>query len=461
MGRRFMRFISNHWYFNLRLGLLIFLLLRISGYPQQTDHRQITLRESIRIAVDGSYKLKYARAGLTKAEGQNLEAWSGFLPSLTVSETYLKTTDPVAVFGSKLRQGVFNQSDFAITALTDPSAFENYTTSLQLQVPLLNTDAFFAKAAAGKMVKARRQSLQRTRQAVILEVKSAYLALVLARQNLHAIEDAQKSSGSNRDNARAAYEEGIISRADYLTSELKVLELEEQRLMAYNQMQQASDELKFRLGLSEENRLLSPADSMFSSPAFPDSSLTSVSPGSHPDVQIMHLHQQAANNRILMKRSAWLPRVNGFVNRDWHAAGPFQDDSNDWTAGVQLSWNLFDGLGHWGRKKQVAADASLAEVHYLQTAQKIRNDIDEARRNTTTASKRIAVARLAVVQAREGLNLTKERFEAGLAKMSDLLERETLLTKARLRLLRAQHDYSLSMSELHYKLGKEYQEIQN
>jgi outer membrane protein TolC len=231
--------------------------------------------------------------------------------------------------------------------------------------------------------------------------------------------------------------------------------------MAYNQMQRASDELKFLLGLSEEDRLLSPSDSVFSAPVLPDSSSTDVSPGSHPDLQIMHLHQQAANNRIGMKRSAWLPRVNGFVHRDWHAAGPFQDDSNDWTAGVQLSWNLFDGLGNWGRKKQAAADASFAEVRYLQTAQKIRNDIDEARRNTTTAHKRIAVARLAVTQAKEGLNLTKERFDSGLAKLSDLLERETLLTRARLRLLKAQHDYSLSISELHFKLGKEYQEIQN
>jgi outer membrane protein TolC len=65
----------------------------------------------------------------------------------------------------------------------------------------------------------------------------------------------------------------------------------------------------------------------------------------------------------------------------------------------------------------------------------------------------VGVAEKAVLHARESLRIVEARFEQGLEKVSELLDREAARTNAELRLQRAMYDFKVARSELKFHLG--------
>ncbi len=432
--------------------LLLIMSFAAATYAGETSERPLSLAEALEIGQQQGYAVLIARAQLSEAKGQSLEAWSGFLPRLTLSETYIKTNEPVSVFGLKLKQGVFSQQDFALPALNNPAKFENYTGLAKLEVPLLNLDAVFGKAAAVKMVSARKAGLKRAGQVLTHYIRAAYYGLLLSRQNLQAIRAAVASAETHRDNARAAYQEGLISRADFLAAEVRLAELLEQEIMAGNQVHQVNDGLKLLLGVADAVVFV-PTDSMTVPMVSIDSENPFIALGERADLAAFRFQEQAARRNLWAVRGRWMPRVNAFGLREWNGAEAFRDNSNNWTVGVQLSWNVFDGFGHWGRSKQAAAKLSQVRYQHSQARQQAENEVAAAMRNIRAARQRIKVAEGAVQQARESLNIVEARFREGLEKTSELLDKEVMFTNAKLRLLKAVHDYNLALSEYELASG--------
>ncbi|MCB0287888.1 MAG: TolC family protein, partial [Calditrichaeota bacterium] len=50
--------------------------------------------------------------------------------------------------------------------------------------------------------------------------------------------------------------------------------------------------------------------------------------------------------------------------------------------------------------------------------------------------------------------ITEQRYREGLEKTSDLLDREAMFTNAKLRLLKAKHDFQLAVSQLNFATGQ-------
>lgn len=330
---------------------------------------------------------------------------------------------------------------------------DNFTTALQIQQPIFNLDAIYARSATGLKQQAREAMLSRTRQAVRLHVKKAYYGLILARENVHAIDEALQSARAHYREARLALNEGLVTWAEVLAAEVRVLELEGKLIEAQNQMAGASDQLKFLLGLKDESTLI-PSDSL----SLPQNSLMgdhkNLLPLQRQDLRALQFQAQAVNRQVWMKRSGWFPKVNAFATVEWNASQAFARDASNWSVGFQLQWNLFDGLGHWGRVKQAAAQATEMETRIRQLQEKINLELRNAERAVVAAKKRVRIATSAVQQARESLRIVEARYEQGLEKTSDLLDAEARYTQAKVRLLQAKHDYNLAISELEFTRGQ-------
>lgn len=436
---------------HIRIILLSVFSLATGVQAQNGDVRMLTLEEALHIANTHAYQVLMAEGELQKARGQNLESWSGFLPQLSVSENYIKSTDPVTAFSIKLKQGIFTQQDFSLSALNNPDAIDNFTTAFQIRQPILNLDAIYGKSAARMGVKARKAGLARTREAIALEVKKAYFGLILARENLRAIEEAVQSAQSHRDDAKVALEQGLINEADYLAAEVRLGELKEQRITAEHQVANASDGLKFVMGIRDA-ALIVPTDSLAAPKEMLDTEKQNIAARS--DLQALQFKSTAARRNIWMKRSNWVPRLNGFGGVEWNAGEAFQDDASSWAFGVQLEWKFFNGLANFGKSKQASAEAEVAAVEYRQAEEQAKLEVRQARRALKAAEQRIAVAQTAVTQARESHRITAERFKEGMVTTSDLLDKEVALTNAKLRYLKAKHDHAIAVSELQFALGQ-------
>jgi outer membrane protein TolC len=439
-------------------GLLLFLGLTLSlvqvGWAGDGAVRPLSLREALDLADSNSYQILASENQRRETAGRNQEAWRAYLPQLTVSERGIRTTDPVGVFGIKLRQGVFTMSDFDLQQLNDPERIDNYATAIEVRQPLLNPDAMFGKSAAGAASKAAEFAALRTREAVALEVERSYFGLVLAHGNLGTIAQAVKSAETHHREVDAAYAKGLVSEADLLSSQVRLAEMEEQRLTAELDIANAEDHLKYLLGMKEAASIL-PTDSLSIAEGdldVPEAGLTAA-PADRSDLLSLRYQEEAARKGLWMRRGEWIPRLNLFGSTEWHDADAFGTSKNIWTMGFALEWNIFDGLGQWGRRSQAGAAAASASIQYKEAQARSGMEVRRAYRSLTTARERVGVARKAVGQSRESLRIVEARFRQGLERVSELIDKESANTNAELRLKKATYDFKIAQSELKFYLG--------
>jgi len=113
---------------------------------------------SLQAAIDRALEANPTlRAQQAKAEARAqlpLQASPAFLPSLELGLQGMKTTDPVAVFGLKLRQENFAAEDLALDALNRPDAYSGYNATATVEMPLLAPEGIFGFQAARKAAEA-------------------------------------------------------------------------------------------------------------------------------------------------------------------------------------------------------------------------------------------------------------------------------------------------------------------
>ena len=106
--------------------MIIAILASLAAAAPQ-DTVVLTLDDAVVRALGHNPALLAERAAARGKAQLPREASRAFLPSIRAEVQGVRTTDPVAVFGLKLRQGVFAGSDLALDALNSPAAFGGFT----------------------------------------------------------------------------------------------------------------------------------------------------------------------------------------------------------------------------------------------------------------------------------------------------------------------------------------------
>ena len=161
---------------------------------------------------------------------------------------------------------------------------------------------------------------------------------------------------------------------------------------------------------------------------------------SRPDLRQAELQRQASEAQGAAARSALYPQIalNGVFEAD---RGRFITQAGaNWFAGVTVSWNLFNGGVDRRRIDETAQLTTAARAGERQAAQAAQLELRQAGAALAAASERIGVAEAGVEYARESLRIMKNRFNAGLTTVHELLRNETALVEAETRRLRARYD---------------------
>jgi outer membrane protein TolC len=105
-----------------------FLLLLASAAQGES----LTLEQAVAEALQGSPDARVAVARMAAAEAVLVQAESAFQPRLSLESSYLRTNQPVSVFGSVLNQRAFSPG----LNFNDVPDVDNWNTRGVLSVPL-------------------------------------------------------------------------------------------------------------------------------------------------------------------------------------------------------------------------------------------------------------------------------------------------------------------------------------
>ncbi len=128
---------------------------------------------------------------------------------------------------------------------------------------------------------------------------------------------------------------------------------------------------------------------------------------------------------------------------------------NNWTAGVSLNFNVFDGGANRARLAAARYRQRQAEAQLAQMAAAVKLQVREAYLNLNTAQQRVEVSRQAQSEAEESLRIIQNRYEAGSGDHHRLVARRNCAhQRAQKNYLNALFDYRLSYAALELATGE-------
>jgi len=443
---------------SLVLGLPVILSLAWAASAQSAAPASqiLTLQDSIRVALERNPTVQAAAAYSQAVREGIAEAKAARMPQVDFTEGFTRSNNPVYVFGTLLTQQRFNASDFALNFLNSPPPLDNFRTQFSAALPLYDGGQMGRRIKDAKLTaQGARETAQRTRQEVIFHVIKAYTDILLAQENVRLAESALKTAQSDLKRAQARQEEGQGVPSDLLSAQVYVAQTQEDLLQAQNAANVARAALSVAMGLPEDavNNIEPGLKEMkYDAGALADRQQRALT--TRPDLRELNLGVERAANGSHLARAEFLPKVNAFASWEQDNETFLDHGGNNWMAGLSLNFNIFDG----GAKR-----ARLAAAHYRQTqaqaqeaqmAADVKLQVREAYLNLTTAQHRLDVSRDAQSQAEESLRIIQNRYEVGLATITDLLRVETARTAAQKNYLNALFDYRVGCAALELATGE-------
>lgn len=431
-----------------------FLTLLVAGLAtcSQADAAtmRLTLSDALKMARERNTMLKAAKAKIDQADARIVQSRQAYLPKVTLSETWVHTTDPGASLVYKLQQEIANpQVDFGPDELNHPSAITDFHTSLQVMQPIINVDAMIGRSVAESARKAQGFMTDRAVETVDLNVKKAFYGLILARKNLAAIDQSIGIMQGYGNEAARGYASGLVTKSDKLSTEVRVAELRDQRLQIQDGIRNAQEALRTMLALGPQDTV-DPVGDLTVDGRVPASKAGSEG---RSDLRALEAFKDVTGYQYDMARAQYLPRLNAFAQQNWHDNGLFGTDGSSWTIGLNMQWNIFDGMATKGKVQEVKAQALEAKYNYQAAKEQSDMEIAVARRALNSSRERIAVSQKSLEAARVSFDFIGEQFRTGMAMTFELLMREGAYTWAKMRLNQARYDYCIAKSELEYYSG--------
>jgi outer membrane protein TolC len=438
------------------IALITLFALAFGARGRAEPAQGMTLREAVAVALEKNPAVQAADAYAEAVEQGIAEAKAGRYPRLDFSETVMRGNNPVYVFGTLLTQRQFESRHFALNFLNTPPPLNNFRTQFSAQMPLYDFGRTPGRVKDARLdAEAAAAGRRRTRQEVIFQVVGTYLNALLAREGERVALAAVEAAESDLHRARAREEQGLAVSSDVLSAQVQLAQAKEDLIRARNGVALACAAFNVALGLPEDAATEIAGtleEARLEAGTLGDRQARALA--TRPDFAEATLGAERAANGTRLARSEFLPKLDLFSSWEQDNQRFLSRGGNNWTVGASLSFNLFDGGANRARLAQSRARERQARARREQMANGVRLQVREAFLNLDAARQRLEVSRESAAQAAESLRILRDRYEAGLATITDVLRAETMHTSAQRNFLNALFDYRIGFAALEFATGE-------
>ncbi|MDE3155692.1 MAG: TolC family protein [Acidobacteriota bacterium] len=435
-----------------RWGLPVLLLL----FPGSSFAQQpLSVAQAVARARAHNPTVRAAEAGARQAGRRVAEARAGWLPRVDYAEGWQRGDQPVFVFSSLLMQRQFTAANFALDALNNPAAINNYHSGVSVEQQVFDGGRLRSAIRAAELSREiAGLATTETSSGIALQTTQAYGAALVAAANTRAAAAAVKAAEEDLQHAEHRRDVGVAPEADVLALQVHLAQMRERQIASTSEEAIARARLNQLMGDPLETRyaLDEPAPAAAALPSL--DALEQDALAHRPEVKQADAQVQLAEAARGAARAGWLPdvAVQGLYDLN---GGQFDSRASSWTVGAQLRWNVFNGGADLARTRAAADGIARAEAARDQVTSAVRLDVLSARQALESARAREAVGQAAVAQARESQRMIRDRYEAGLATVTDLLRAATAVLDAESQRTAATVDILTSQAALDHALGRQ------
>ena len=368
------------------------------------------------------------------------------------SQGFTRGNNPVYVFGTLLTQRQFTAANFALDALNRPDPLNNFQSRVTAEQLIYDfgglKNSIKAADLGRRMTEQERKSAE---LALAAGVARAYLGAQLTAQALEVAREAEKAALADLARAEKLQAAGLITEADVLSLKVHAAAMREQVIRAEANRTVALAALNEALGLPLETRLdlTTPLAAALAPAGDPEQRAL----GSRPELSRMELAAEAAEAQAAAARSGYYPKIamRGILEADRQQF--VRKGGANWMFGAGLEWRLFDGYRTRASVAEAKAQSAAARAGLRQYQSAVRLEVKQALAQYEAASERLKVTEAGVAQSEESLRILRNRYQNGLATVTDLLRSQVAVSDAKMRRLQAIHDQKLAAVEIERAAG--------
>ncbi|MPM69751.1 Outer membrane efflux protein BepC [bioreactor metagenome] len=393
---------------------------------------ELTLDESISMALKNNPSIKIADSGKEQAEWAVDIAKSGKMPKLSYDFTASR----------------FDQKN------PQTGANENFSNGLSLTLPLYTggkVESSVDKAKIG--VKSADLTVDKTKQQIKLDATSGYYSILKTENLVKVAQESVDSLTEHLKNVQAQFSVGTVAKSDVLRSEVELANAQQSLIKAQNAYDLAVSSFNNVVGLPLDTELTIKEELKYQQYTMSLEDSIKYSMDNRPEVAIANYAVEAAKKDVKIAKGDRLPTIGASAAKGWSDSEFPGTENEEWSVGVKASWNIFDSGLTRSQIKQ--ADASVEKTTYQakQTSDAVQLDVRNAYLSMKEAEKRIETTDVTVEKAQEDFKIAQVRYSAGVGTNLDVIDAQLALTQAKTNYIQALYDYNTSKANLEKAMG--------
>jgi outer membrane protein len=413
--------------------------------------RPLSLAEAVDVALQRNPAILRAKKDIEATQGIILQTRAIAIPKVRFTGNY-----------SAMQDSDVDKPPMSIPGFSFGTD-QNWATQLKVVQSIYEGGRIASAFRVSKL--SREQSLlnfQTTVAETVLDVQTAYYDVQLNARQINVQEASLELLNRELADTTRRFDAGTVPRFNVLRAEVEVANARPRLIRARNAFRIAKNNLVNLLGFdlpesASEDIPLNLTDPLEAVPYNIDlaHSLT-IARERRTELEALRKAEGLRHEDVINARAGYRPSVQAFAGYDAHSSlfGPdLTDEVHGWIAGVQLSWNIFDGQQTRGKVMQTTALYERAEIELEEAARNIELDVRKAFSSFVEAKQLLESEAKVVEQGEEALRLAAARSQAGSGTQLDVLSAQTALTEARTTQVEALHDYAVSRARLERAIG--------
>ncbi len=424
----------------------------------------LSLHQAEQIALRNQPNVRAARGLEEAAEGRVEEARAGYLPQVTLTGTYERTTGNFATRPGVLPQslttsGMGGGTGTAVMAGATPISWDpkyNYyqfnAGASQLIYDFGQTSKKWESAGASR--DAAGDNTRTTTLQTLLNVRRAYFTARANRDLVAVAEETVTNQEKHVEQTQAFVRTGIQPDINLATVLTALANAKVQLVTARNNFAVAEAQLSQAMGVSvsEQYTLSDQEMPPIAGEDGPPAPLVEQAEKNRPEIASLINQRRAQEATVGSLKGAYGPSLSALANLS--DTGLALDSlAPNWYVGLGLTWNILQGGLTRGQVRE--AKGTLENLNGQEAALRlqVQVDIEQGRLGVQAAKATIGAADEALVNAHSQLTLAEKRYEHGLGSAVELGDAQVAYTTAEAQVVQSKFNLAAARAQLLTALG--------
>lgn len=407
----------------IKFVALLSVLTCLSYLQAAESTPSITLTDAVSEARAQSPKLLRAGSVAEETSWKKIEAYSGYLPTLNLSTTYL----------TKYKY-LLTDVNLGAGPLSIPAVIPTSNVTLTAQLPLFDGFASTNRLlSANSFETSAKQDFSWAQFQVDREVALQFYKTLGAEVLKNVAEQNVKTLEDHLNDVSLFKKAGLSTHYDVLRVEVQVSEAKTELLNSIDNIEINRNRLSEIFGKDTDIRALSGTLPVLSLDLVKNIDINNLA--GRVDLQALENKTEGFRHLESSMERYWVPRINAFGQYQYYNNINDRFDDRDhyreaYQIGLSLNWNLFDGLVSIAKSKESIEQKYQAEKTLKIAQIKAQQDASFWKRKFIYFCS-VYKSRTADVQkATESLRLVKEGRRVGARTNTEFLDTETELFRA-------------------------------